>query len=163
MKKNCVWSLVLIVFVIHISACKSRPDNNTNLAEAGLTAASFIGPWVAQYVDIGLNGERKSPEIHFDSKDIASTQGRKPAMTIFVADGSYREEIYSSTDSLIQSKSGFWHLFEDSLYMRLEGNNTKKIAFHASLAGKGLLLISKIDWDADGEADDLMQVRLKRP
>ncbi|MBP6721228.1 MAG: hypothetical protein KA239_02835 [Bacteroidia bacterium] len=101
--------------------------------------------------------------LHYESKELAAQQGRKPAMTIYNADGSYREEIFSISDSLVQSKAGFWHFYQDSLFMRLDVTGSPKIAFQAAKQGNGLKLYSRIDWDGDGAKDDQMTVSLKRP
>lgn len=152
----------VILLSIGLIGCKTRPTGTA--AQAGLSVASFVGPWIATSVEIATDGKcDKTSLIQFDSKEVAGSQGRKPAMTIFAADGSYREETYTISDSLVQSKAGFWHLFEDSLYMRVEGAGNQKIAFKATVEGKGLMLLSQIDWDADGERDDQMTVKLKRP
>lgn len=132
----------------------------------GLSTKSFVGPWVASTVDVEIVSKDAvgGPQaLHFESKALAAAQGRKPALTLFHADGSYREETYNLADSLLQAKAGFWHFYEDSLYMRLDAEGSPKVAFRAEMEGKGLKLISKLDWDGDGAEDDEMVVALKRP
>ncbi len=147
-----------------LAACKTR---NLATSETGvLSTNSFVGPWLASTVDITIvskNGSGSDDALHFDSKELAAGQGRKPTLTLFAGDGSYREENYNLHDSLISSKKGFWHFYSDTLYMRLEVDGSPKIAFKTELAGKGLKLLSKVDWDGDGARDDAMAVALKRP
>jgi hypothetical protein len=146
------------------ATCRNRGPVDSQ--EEGLTAKRFVGPWVAATVDVDIrtkNGIGGPEHLHFDSKDLAADQGRKPAMTIFNADGSYREETFNLKDSLLQARAGFWHLYEDSLYMRLNVEGSPKIAFKAQIEGKGLKLSSTIDWDGDEAKDDEMIVELKRP
>lgn len=144
------------------ATCRNRPSPEAE----SLGTKSFIGPWEAQQVDVSItskNGSGGPDQIHFDSKELAAHQGRRPALTVFNGDGSYREETFNLQDSLVQSKAGFWHYYEDSLYMRLDVEGSPKIAFRAELHGKGLLLRSQMDWDGDGSRDDEMVVALKRP
>jgi hypothetical protein len=153
----------LLSLLVSLS-CKPR---QVTTGEGGILATnSFVGPWVASTVDVTIlskNGGTADDAIHYDSKALAADQGRKPALTIFNADGSYREEIFNLHDSLVQAKAGFWHYYADTLYMRLDVESSPKISFGAVLAGKGLRLMSKIDWDGDGAKDDAMAVELKRP
>ncbi len=162
MKKHVLAFFTAIILFTVIQSCKSRPGGSAS--DAGIGVANFVGPWIASSVDVAIDGKRdKSSLIHFDAKETAGSQNKKPAMTIFVADGSYREEVYNLEDSLLQSKAGFWHLFEDSLYMRVDGAGNQKLAFKATVEGRGLLLVSHIDWDVDGAKDDEMSVKLRRP
>lgn len=144
------------------ATCRNRPAPES----AGLDTKTFIGPWEASAVDVSItskNGSGGPDHVHYDSKQLAAGQGRRPALTIFNGDGSYREETFNLKDSLVQAKAGFWHYYEDSLYMRLDVEGSPKIAFRAELEGKGLLLRSQMDWDGDGARDDEMVVALKRP
>jgi hypothetical protein len=156
------WILILGMMVL--AACKPRLVTGSD--SAALSTATFIGPWVASTIDVTIlskNGGGSDDAIHYDSKELAADQGRQPTLTIFNGDGSYREEVYNLHDSLVQSKAGFWHFYADSLYMRLDVDSSPKIAFGTELQGKGLRLLSKIDWDGDGSKDDAMAVALKRP
>ena len=144
------------------ATCRNRPGPQAE----GLDTKTFIGPWEASTVDVSIvskNGSGGPDHIHYDSKQLAAGQGRRPALTIFNGDGSYREETFNLKDSLVQAKAGFWHYYEDSLYMRLNVEGSPKIAFRAEVDGKGLLLRSQMDWDGDGARDDEMLVALKRP
>jgi hypothetical protein len=160
------WSLVIIgsLGLVLWPGCKPRQVSGSD--DATLSSASFIGPWVASTVEVSIlskNGSGGDDAIHYDSKQLAADQGRQPTITIFNGDGGYREEVYNLHDSLVQSRSGFWHYYADSLYMRLDVEGSPKIAFRTELQGKGLRLLSKIDWDGDGTKDDAMAVALKRP
>lgn len=146
------------------TGCKSRV--NSNLEAEGLSAATFVGPWVASTVDVTIRSKNQSgpdEDVHYESSKLAADQGRKPTLTLFAGDGSYREEVYNLHDSLVQSKAGFWHFYNDTLFMRLDVESSPKIAFKSELQGKGLRLLSAIDWDGDGAKDDQMAVALKRP
>jgi hypothetical protein len=148
-----------------LSATCREGQKPTEVAE-GLSSKTFVGPWLANTVDISIETKDAigGPDhIHYDSKQLAAAQGRKPAITIYNGDGSYREEIFNLGDSLVQAKAGFWHFYEDSLFMRLAVDGSPKIAFQVAQEGKGLRLSNKIDWDGDGSKDDEMIVSLKRP
>jgi hypothetical protein len=155
---------IAFVFTLMSATCRSRQSGEVSTEE--LTARSFVGPWIAATVDVEIhtkNGTGGSDHIHYDSQQLAAGQGRKPVQTIFNADGSYREDVYNLGDSLVQTKAGFWHLYEDSLFMRLDVQTSPKIAFRAKVEGKSLRLSSTMDWDGDGAKDDEMVVVLKRP
>lgn len=159
------WGLVSTSVLLLSGTCRNA-SNTTNQASEGISSKTFVGPWVASEVDVEIatkNTTGGPDHLHYESKALAADQGRKPAMTIYNADGSYREEIYTLSDSLVQSKMGFWHFYEDSLFMRLDVTGSPKIAFHAAKAGNGLKLSSRLDWDGDGAKDDEMIVSLKRP
>lgn len=161
-------SLMCLAFAFAVAlmpmGCRPRQVQTDGGA---LSTASFVGPWVASAVDVAIRtkqGGSQDDAIHYDSKELALRMGRKPVMTLFQPDGSYREETYNTNDSLVQSKAGFWHFYSDSLYMRPDVEFSPRIAYLAALdGGKGLLLKSTIDWDGDGAKDDEMVVTLRRP
>jgi hypothetical protein len=141
--------------------CKPRATGTG--ASAGLSAASLVGPWVASTVDVDVSANGGGGDhFHFDSKELASKQGRKPVLTIFNGDGGYREEIWSLKDSLVQSKAGLWHFYEDSLFMRPNTEGTARLAYKVALDGRGLKLVARVDWNGDGTRDEMV-VALKRP
>lgn len=159
--KSARWGAMLLLTAA--LGCHPRPQSQ--VAE-GLTAASFIGAWRASTVDITIhskNGGNTEDAIHFESKALAADQGRKPTLTLFAGDGSYREEVYNLGDSLVLARPGFWHFYSDTLFMRYDVESSPKIAYKTELQGNGLRLISRVDWDADGMRDDEMTVSLKRP
>lgn len=156
----CIFSVAAI---LSLNACKHRVGSNSN-AQA-ISAANFVGPWQPSrvFIDLGKTSPEGTRNMVFDPETSAKSQGKKPVMTVFNADGSYREDTYTLADSLLATKSGFWHYQGDSLYMRLEGAGSKKNAFKATFAGPTLQLICKLDWNGDGLSDDRMQVELRRP
>ncbi len=159
------WALISSAVILLSGTCR-KASSPTNIGSDVLSTQSFVGPWVASTVEVEIVSKDKiggDHHLHYESKELAAQQGRKPAMTIYNADGSYREEIFSISDSLVQSKAGFWHFYQDSLFMRLDVTGSPKIAFQAAKQGNGLKLYSRIDWDGDGAKDDQMTVSLKRP
>ena len=159
------WGMISAAILLVSGTCR-KASNSVSKASEEISTQTFIGPWVASSVEVDIVTKNKTggPEhLHYESKELAANQGRKPALTIYNSDGSYREEIYTIKDSLVQSKAGFWHYFEDSLFMRLDATGSPKISFQAEKAGNGLKLLSRIDWDGDEAKDDQMTVLLKRP
>jgi hypothetical protein len=156
--------LGLFCAALILPACRNRRSLSPEMT--GLSTATFVGPWLADAVDVTIiskNGSGQDDALHFESKALAAAQGRKPTLTLFAGDGSYREETYNLHDSLVTSKVGFWHFYADTLYMRMDVEGSPKIGFKTELQGNGLRLLSKIDWDGDQVKDDQMAVLLKRP
>jgi hypothetical protein len=155
--------ILLPTVFLAFMACKGRQP--TNSGADGLSSSSFLGSWQATrvYIDLGKVGPEGTKNLVFDPEATAKEQNKKPLLTVFNADGSYREDTYSLSDSLLTSKSGYWHYQDDSLYMRLEGAGSHKNAFKVTAAGRTLQLVSKLDWNGDGLKDDRMQVELRRP
>jgi hypothetical protein len=165
MKMKSAFPIALLCIAGLVSGgCKTKKVGPAT--PEGLSAATFVGSWVASTVDVSIRSKNTTgpdERIHFESTELAADQGRKPTLTHFAGDGSYREEVYNLHDSLVQSKAGFWHFYADTLFMRLDVDGSPKIAFKSALSGKGLRLLSAIDWDGDGAKDDEMAVALKRP
>jgi hypothetical protein len=159
------WGLISAAILLMSGTCR-KASNPVSKASDEISTQSFIGPWVANSVEVDIVSKNKTggaEHLHYESKELAANQGRKPAITIYNGDGSYREEIYTLKDSLVQSKAGFWHYFEDSLFMRLDVSGSPKISFRAERSSNGLQLLSRIDWDGDEAKDDQMTVLLRRP
>ena len=134
------------------------------------------------YLFTACNNEEKSAELltgkwsnldlkvlinHASSEDSAYTfvvpQGKweqilniKPILTEFKSDGTYSSEYRSLQDSLIRETDGTWDMIADTLILIEDGTASR---YHFKIEGSEVVFKGWLDWDQDGEIDDLYSGR----
>jgi hypothetical protein len=156
-------ALLALTLLTCWTACrggKGRPM--TTQAQAAL---DISGTWEARALEVTIHSKDNGPrdeELHFDTAEQSRLKGRKPQLTTIDPTGGYREETWTLHDSLLTAKSGSWHLHQDSVYFRLDADGSRKLAYGVSRAGQRLLLHTRVDYDGDGQKDDVMQIVLEK-
>lgn len=145
--------LALACFTLSIAACKpSKPSGGQE------EAASLLGAWEAKEISVlkdwGTGAEEQVV--------VPSRADRKPVVTIFEPKGTFTEQTWASNDSLIQSKLGFWHQHEDSLFLNYADEGAKRNSYGISFKSRELKLEMAVDFDMDGKRDDRIQVTMTR-
>jgi hypothetical protein len=125
----------------------------------------LAGAWEAKALEVAIhtkdNGDQ-SEELRFDTEEQARLKGRRPQLTVIDPTGGYREETWTLNDSLLREQVGFWHLYQDSVYFRVEGEGARKLAYGVARIGSRLVLHTHVDYDGDGKKDDQMRIVLEK-
>lgn len=155
----------LLLFVFFLSgliwSCKGGATANLPDMPTGLQPRDVIGRWTAESMVVQMNG-KSSQETEVKVAELAAKNGKKPALTVLEPNGTYREVTLTLQDSVEKQVPGRWHIYGDSLYMRLDADGGASTAYHATRSGNSLLLRGKVDFDGDGARDDQWKIKLKK-
>jgi hypothetical protein len=156
--------LVAFVALGLLASCrggKGRPA--VAMPEAVLLDIS--GTWEARALEVQIrsrdNGSQDE-ELRFNTAEQSRLKGRKPQLTAIDPTGGYREETWSLQDSLLSAQNGAWHQHRDSVYFRPETEGARKLAYGVTRIGNQLQLHVRVDYDGDGQRDDVLSIVLEK-
>jgi hypothetical protein len=125
----------------------------------------IAGTWEARALEVQIrskdNGSRDE-EVEFDTAEQSRLRGRKPQLTTIDPTGGYREETWTLHDSLFSAQNGSWHQHQDSIYFRPEAEGARKLAYGVTRVGARLYLHTRVDYDGDGQRDDVLSIVLEK-
>jgi len=76
----------------------------------------------------------------------------KPIVTEFRNDGTYHSQYHNLKDSLVRETRGEWQIDGDTLELSEDGQITR---YYLEISGNQVTFRGWLDWDQDGETDDL--------
>ena len=115
----------------------------------------LIGSWTNVDLKVSLNHHQEGDSAYQFEVPVGQWEAIlniKPILTDFRDDGSYRSEYRTLEDSLIREVEGKWQFNRDSLILIEAGTAT---LYHVEMVDSLVIFTSWLDWDQDGEADDL--------
>lgn len=115
----------------------------------------LIGSWTNVDLKVSLNHHKVGDSAYQFEVPIGQWEAMlniKPILTDFRDDGSYRSEYRTLEDSLIREIEGKWQFEQDSLILIEAGTAT---LYHVEMMDTLVIFTGWLDWDQDGEADDL--------
>lgn len=154
--KKAIYLLVFLVF----AACSTR--------EAGESSTSPVeeedmpspeGQWVNISMKVTINADVDSV-VDIPPGKWEEILQIKPILTTLKDDSTFISEYRNLGDSLFMTSTGVWWLDKDSLYMEEHGVLN---AYHLKIRNDTASFTGYIDWDQDGEADDLYYGEQVRP
>lgn len=151
MKNRALFAAAFVMALL--AGCKT--PKSVNGQEGG---ATIVGAWEAKEIVVAKDWGSKVEQL----LPIPTRADRKPVVTMFEAKGTFTEQTWAANDSLLQSKSGFWHQHEDSLFLSYAEEGAKRNAYGMELSARELKLDMLVDFDMDGNRDDKVQVIMKR-
>lgn len=77
----------------------------------------------------------------------------KPIRTTYLKNGTYTSRYYNLSDSLLFESEGKWHFRGDSLYLSTDEGTTAYL--FKMLPGNRAGFVATLDWDDDGQPDDI--------
>lgn len=142
-------------------ACSSeKKEETTDVPEGAEPAVSdtryslkmdMLGEWRNLAMKVEINNEADSvldvPEGKWE--DVLKI---KPIRTTFKEDGTYTSEYRDLDDVVIMTRTGTWSVKGDTLTMGEEGST---YSYVTKVSGNTAEFKGYIDWDEDGDADDL--------
>lgn len=143
---------IFLALILSISACKPRlSPTEINLKEA------LIGEWRNVSLHVTHPTHKGSDSTHIiiveKGKWVEKMQ-MAPIRTHYKKDGTYFSEYRTVADSLFFLSEGTWDVENDSLMMTI-GPKKTRVMYKVELDGKEAKITSRLDFDADGQADDL--------
>ncbi|MEO1050135.1 MAG: hypothetical protein AAFX87_05905 [Bacteroidota bacterium] len=139
---------------------QEKENQETQTAEDTATETpdlktQLLGEWrnVSLYVTMDTKHQDSASAV----TDVPAGQwetvlGIKPIRTTYKEDGTYTSEYRDLQDSVINVTSGSWSIEGDSLVLEAEGQSTK---YKTEINGDQATFTGFLDWDQDGEEDDL--------
>jgi hypothetical protein len=115
----------------------------------------LIGSWTNVDLKVSLNHHQEGDSAYQFEVPMGQWEAIlniKPILTDFRDDGSYRSEYRTLEDSLIREVEGNWKFDRDSLILIEAGTAT---LYHVEVVDSLVIFTGWLDWDQDGEADDL--------
>lgn len=139
---------VLVLFLITIAGCGT-----------GNRSVDPEGSWrnVSFRIDINARAaEGETPTVFEVMPDEWLAKLKlKAIVNTFNADGTYQSDHYNESDSLLFTAAGNWISFADSLTFEQQTPVPALYTMHCFKKADSLFFKGFIDWDDDGEADDL--------
>lgn len=117
--------------------------------------AKLIGTWENTTLNVQTNtaqGQDTTINMMIENGQWEEKLGIKPIITTYLEDGSFKSEYFGPDGKPVGTEEGTWRIRNDSLVLKSGGyNDVYKVIFE----GEQARFISYLDWDQDGEADDL--------
>lgn len=126
--------------------------------------SQLIGTWKTKSMIIQMNSFRNgdSTAYFIVNEDIwEETMNIKPIITNLSKDGKYFSRYYDLQGKLMRETEGTWTVSQDSMIFIENGLRT---AYHTYIQDSLARFRAIIDWDRDGESDDLyegIQIKVK--
>ena len=142
-----------IVWVGLTIACNPQKTNESaiDVRREEVKAPSLDGAWT----NISMTVQVKAKTDTIVKVPVGKWEeilGIKPILTTFKTDSSFISEYRNLGDSLFMTSTGVWWVANDSVYMEEQGILN---AYHFRIHHDTVTFTGYIDWDQDGEPDDL--------
>ena len=142
-----------------ICSCDSKKNEETTSLpeneEAGTHYSlkmDMLGEWRNVSMKVKVNTDQDDSIIDVPAGKWEERLKIKPIRTTFKEDGTYTSEYRDMEDVVIMTRTGTWSVNGDTLTMGEEGNT---YSYATKISGSTAEFEGYIDWDEDGQADDL--------
>lgn len=147
--------LLSVIFLLVIFSCTDTPESREAPEDQ---SDALLGTWSNTDLRLVLKNERDSV-IVLNQTNWTDVLGILPIVSEFREDSTYTSTYYSPEGEVIMTTSGIWYIRSDSLHMiEREVPNT----YHYQVEGDTVTFRGWVDWDQDGEVDDLYEGRQVR-
>ncbi|MCG8385118.1 MAG: hypothetical protein MJA30_06225 [Cytophagales bacterium] len=142
-----------IVLVGFTTACNPQKagESAINSQEEEVKTPSLHGGWTNISMTVEIKTEPDTV-IEVPVGKWEEILGIKPILTTFKTDSSFISEYRNLGDSLFMTSTGVWWVANDTVYMEEQGVLN---AYHFKIHHDTVTFTGYIDWDQDGEPDDL--------
>ena len=154
-----VVGIVLSTWLAMVACGPKGASESTSNPGEEVEVPSLEGEWVNISMKVEVASEPDTV-VDVPAGKWEEALGIKPILTTFKKDSSFVSEYRNLGDSLFMTSSGIWWISGDSLYMEEHGvlNN-----YHFRLSNDTVRFTGYIDWDQDGQPDDLYYGEQVRP
>lgn len=162
---------VLLVFGLFFAllACNNNPVPDANLETTAESSSdlksALIGRWDTNYVLVAMKSVNNS-KMDGTMEVQPHKQTQEPCQTkvqsVFLENGTYLSEYRDENKKLIIKSAGKWSAEGNTLILNQEFPKTKTLRYEATIGNNVAEFRSTIDFDHDGEADDLMYCQVRR-
>ena len=141
---------LIVAAMLIVCSCSPEKKEETETVESS-SSSSLLGEWRNLTLKVTMKAEVDSV------LEVAEGQWEEvlkiqPIRTTFKEDGTYTSEYRSLEDQIMTTATGTWSVSGDELTMEERGVNT---TYKFSIDGDIVTFSGQLDWDSDGEADDL--------
>lgn len=149
---------ILFSLLVFLVACQPNSDKQDAASAKRSVKEAMPGVWETISIRVEINSAFGNPDSTtvFEVEEELWEQklGVKPIRTYYELDHKYRSEYRAAgNDTLVNMNKGLWNVVGDTL-MLIEP--TVSYTYHVKLLENGTgEFRSLLDWDSDGEADDL--------
>jgi hypothetical protein len=149
MKK--ILNLLLLATVL-ISCESSKKGQKEAKVEKNLLADDLIGEWKNLALTVNMKNGDIDSILNVPEGQWEKVLNIKPIATTFTTEGTYTSVYKSLEDEIMMTSSGTWAISGDTLRMTERGEDNY---YHTKIENGIGTFTGYIDWDQDGEADDL--------
>ena len=152
--------LISVLFSCSTKSSESKESSNENPdsvsdAKNESLKEALIGEWrnLSMTINIkSMNNSQQDSVSEVPEGQWEAILNIKPIRTVFSEDGTFRSEYRNLSDSVVFVSEGRWTLKGDTLSMTESGNTD---SYFTRIADGKAEFTGYIDWDEDGESDDL--------
>ena len=112
----------------------------------------LLGAWSNVSLKVTMAGETSDSVLQVAPGQWENVLQIKPIVTVFKDDFTYTSEYTDLDGNVILTRTGEWTVNADSVKMTENGSTNQ---YHAQINGDRIEFSGYIDWDEDGQADDL--------
>lgn len=149
MKKIICFSLLLTL----VFSC-TKPES---------ISEQILGTWENSHMTVAMKtyqGTDENQELDARGEKWEQELKIKPIITTYRSDSTFTSEYFGLDGNPIGKEEGTWWVRNDSLILKSQGYDN---AYHVRFTEDGMAhFVSYLDWDQDGEADDLYGSTQKR-
>ncbi len=150
--------IILAGLIVILAGCSGKDKEGHNQALSFSSASNLIGKWeqVSATVETDALGKGKQGQIiEVDGLNWDEQMHVNTIRTFFKEDHTYMMEFRNAQDSLVNVQEGHWELTGDSLFLDQTRPKWASYEYKLSLDHQKVELQSILDWDGDGQKDDL--------
>jgi hypothetical protein len=148
--------IIIICFVfLGINACQnnSKTEQKVPLEESKPSFSDqIVGEWRNIEIRVIIKTESGDSILNVPESKWEEILNIKPIITIFNEDGTFTSEYRTLADEVMMTSSGSWKVIGDSLQMIERGVPNYYLA---EIENGVVKFTGYLDWDGDGENDDL--------
>jgi len=143
----------LLLFLIVLSSCESNKIGDVKESEEVLgISEQLIGKWHNLAIKVVIQAEHGDSIALVPYEKWEEILKIKPIVTSFNDDSTFVSEYISLDGEVMMTATGTWFVKGDSLVMTERGRDN---VYFTTLKYDTISFTGFIDWDEDGEADDL--------
>ncbi|MDN5216338.1 hypothetical protein QQ020_29995 [Fulvivirgaceae bacterium BMA12] len=153
--------LNIILLIGLLISCSGEKNNQSNSDEQSASEvkqslkSGILGEWNNMSMKIiieSLNKTHQDSVVEVPKGKWETILNIKPIKTVFKEDGTFTSEYRNLADSIVSVSTGTWSADGDTLSMTSDGNTVK---YFAKITDNQAEFKGYVDWDQDGEQDDL--------
>lgn len=113
----------------------------------------LIGTWENTALDVTMKlNDQQDSLMHIPEGSWERVLNIRPIVTTYTADGNFVSDYYTPEGKSMGSEVGTWEFRNDSLVLKGENYNS---AYKVIFEGEKARFTALLDWDQDGQEDDL--------
>lgn len=146
--------LPITLFFTLLISCENKKSDESRVEDTSAPSISelLIGKWHNLEIKVIIKTNGGDSIVHVPQDKWEEILQIKPIVTAYNDDSTFVSEYRSLDDEIIMTSAGTWFVRGDSLVMSQDGTDD---AYFTQIKNDTVSFSGYIDWDQDGEADDL--------